>query len=416
MILFYILVLSLPLSYHWLFDYILVAGLTVIKVVGLACLPLALFRLATRRSERFKGSGVFLPLIVYFLIALFSFFSVWTDTRNLATGTELIPKLLFYNLISMMTFFTLIVGLVDSVTRLYRVLLTMIGSAGLASIYVIRDWMSNRAIPNYRPGGAVGDANYFALCAATCLVLTLHLALSGRPRREQLFLYGCLATTSVAFLMAASRGGMIGLGVGFSFLMFRSGRGMRNLAILTLLMAPLLFVVPNTVIQRFTNPGVGDEQAVYNRRITWKAGLRMVAAHPILGVGLGSFKGVVLHYEGKDPRVASIAHNTYIEIAAELGIPGLLAYTALLIASFRAWSHFTKPKNQPDNPRLREISVGFQAALLTAAACAFFLSAWWYRFFWLVIFLPACLPAVERSLAREPRVRALQTDLAELRV
>jgi O-antigen ligase len=400
----------MPLNNHWLFG----AGkgdFTVIKILALACLPFALFRLASRLgTSGLRITGVSVWLLVYSSIALASYFLVGEHAWVNLTGNDYLPQTL---MLSMLLFFILVVGLIDSMTRLHRVLLTMIGSVGLTSVYVIRDWVFNRIMyADYRPGGVSGDANYFALCASTCLVLGLHLALSGRPRIEKLFLYGCLGVTSIAFLLAASRGGILGLAIGLLYLMARSGRGIRNLAVLGLIIVPLLLVVPNTLVQRFSHPNKGDEEAVDQRKTTWIAGLRMVASHPLVGVGLGNFEFVVVRYEDPTQKpVWHLAHNTYIEVAAELGIPGFLAYLALLISSFRAWGRFTRSKSESQDPLLLDIRVGFQAAFLTAAVCAFFVSAWWYRFFWMVLFLPVCLSAVEQSIAATRALKP-QAELA----
>jgi O-antigen ligase len=222
--------------------------------------------------------------------------------------------------------------------------------------------------------------------------------LSRPTRREKAYLYGCLAITSIAFLMAASRGGFVGLAIGLLFLMFRSGKGVRTVLLIGLVIAPLLVLVPNTSIQRIFHPGTGDDEAVDARHITWAAGLRMVEAHPIGGVGLGQFRNLVLNYEAtNDKPVRSLAHNTYIEAAAELGIPGLLAYLALIWSGFRALSRAARLKEQP---MLHEVAIGLQAAMIAATVCAIFVSASWFRFLWIVQLLPACLPTIEQSLDR----------------
>ncbi len=89
MILFYILIFSLPLSQHWLFG----AGFgdfTVVKFLALACLPFALLRLFARlRSGRLSVPELWVPLLVYSVIALFSYFcgaASWF--RHIAGGEE----------------------------------------------------------------------------------------------------------------------------------------------------------------------------------------------------------------------------------------------------------------------------------------------------------------------------------------
>jgi O-antigen ligase len=394
MILFYMLVLSIPLNNHWLLSGN--GEFTVFKGLGLACLPFALAHMAFRLAP-LRLNAVFPALAAVFVIEMFSYFS--------HGGTLGGPILA--NRVSMLLLFFLIIALVDSIGRLRRVILIMIGSVAIAAVYVVRDWQFNRMYADYRPGGISGDANYFALCASACMLLSLQLALSRPTRWEKRYLYGCLAITSVAFLMAASRGGFVGLAIGLLFLMFRSGRGVRTMLLIGLVIAPLLVLVPNTSIQRIFHPGTGEDEAVDARHVTWMAGLRMIEAHPIGGIGLNRFRSLVLSYEGtNDKPVQSLAHNTYIEVAAELGIPGLLAYLALIWSGFRALNRAARLKGQPV---LREAAIGFQAAMIAATVCAIFVSASWFRFLWLVLLLPACLPTIEQRFVR----RVAATDASE---
>jgi O-antigen ligase len=394
MILFYMLVLSIPLNNHWLLSGN--GEFTVFKGLGLACLPFALAHMAFRLAP-LRLNAVFPALAAVFVIEMFSYFS--------HGGTLGDPALT--NRVSMLLLFFLIIALVDSIGRLRRVILIMIGSVAIAAVYVVRDWQFNRMYADYRPGGISGDANYFALCASACMLLSLQLALSRPTRWEKRYLYGCLAITSVAFLMAASRGGFVGLAIGLLFLMFRSGRGVRTMLLIGLVIAPLLVLVPNTSIQRIFHPGTGEDEAVDARHVTWMAGLRMIEAHPIGGIGLNRFRSLVLSYEGtNDKPVQSLAHNTYIEVAAELGIPGLLAYLALIWSGFRALNRAARLKGQPV---LREAAIGFQAAMIAATVCATFVSASWFRFLWLVLLLPACLPTIEQRFVR----RVAATDASE---
>jgi O-antigen ligase len=77
------------------------------------------------------------------------------------------------------------------------------------------------------------------------------------------------------------------------------------------------------------------------RAAHWLAGVRMFAAHPLLGVGIGNYADA---YPAYHPRgwYASLqhAHNYYINIAAEAGVVGLAAYV-LLVGSALWYSYAT---------------------------------------------------------------------------
>ncbi len=66
------------------------------------------------------------------------------------------------------------------------------------------------------------------------------------------------------------------------------------------------------------------------RLLIWKASLVSIAHHPLLGVGIGNFP-VVLGQDIRLARAGSTAHNVYLHVAAEMGIPALLVFLALLV-------------------------------------------------------------------------------------
>ena len=95
------------------------------------------------------------------------------------------------NTISILLLLWFTITLVDSTERLHHVLILIVASVAVASVYVIREWLPNRGYAGYRPGGIATDANYFALCAAAATVLAITLLKGKRPKCEKVFLLGC---------------------------------------------------------------------------------------------------------------------------------------------------------------------------------------------------------------------------------
>jgi O-antigen ligase len=132
----------------------------------------------------------------------------------------------------------------------------------------------------------------------------------------------------------------------------------------------------------------------------FKAGWGMIGANPVFGVGLGQFKQQSsVYYDVAKPR---IAHNTYIQIAAESGIPALIAFLLFIGLTLRALSHIEIMAGVQGRLHMRQWAVALQAGLGGYLVSAFFLSAQFEKFFWLIVFLSI---AMERILVTEATVQ-----------
>jgi len=180
---------------------------------------------------------------------------------------------------------------------------------------------------------------------------------AGIWRRRILWGTAIIATGVLlaALIMSWSRGALLGMLAGGALVTLALGKR-AGPAILTVILIALL-VVPNPLAllpaglaQRLTGiteyVGVGDLSqvevnddnfAVIERTAHWVAAWRMFAEHPWLGVGTGQ-------YATEYSRVAlprwheplGHAHNYYLNILAENGLLGLVAYLAMMIAMVTA--------------------------------------------------------------------------------
>ncbi len=83
--------------------------------------------------------------------------------------------------------------------------------------------------------------------------------------------------------------------------------------------------------------GAGLDRATASERIElWHAGWEMTRDHPIFGVGPGNYQALLPVYRsGMDPLAA---HSSYVQMAAESGILGLMLYLALFGGTILALS------------------------------------------------------------------------------
>jgi O-antigen ligase len=407
MILYYLLISIMPLVNHPLWSRF-VGELTLTKFVGVGCLVYAIWHCLARRSvPNILGSWVARMFLLFYLLAAVSYF--WKGYH---------PDWKVSSLFSYTSFLFLLMvtaAVVDTLSRLRRTLFVAIGSLAFASLYVIREWQIYHHLQEgYRPGFITGDPNYFTLSAVVCLPLAYYLMLEAQPWWSRAYCLGCLVVTFIAVTLAASRGGFAGLLCAILFIVWRSPRRIRNLALIAAVAVPLLLFAPTSPLHRFLHPNYGDQAGEDTRLELWRAGLHMIEQNPLTGIGLGKFKLVVTQYEGDDVDLEKIAHNTYIEVAAEMGIPSLLVFLGILFSAYRTLMRVRKHAANPSF--LHTAATAMQAGLVGCVVAITFISCEKQKLLWFLIFLTPCLEALahasepEEIAEPEPVMEYLEED------
>jgi O-antigen ligase len=196
-----------------------------------------------------------------------------------------------------------------------------------------------------RVSGLMQQANQMGAFLVYYGIVLLALSLRERRLATRLFFLGGFLAAARAMLFTFSRSAYIALASGASLvvllynpLLLIAGAGGGVVAVTV---KPSL--IPGSIRERLgqTTEGVGlegekqslDKSSAY-RLILWKAAFRMIRERPLSGVGLGQFSSVVGHYtevtlSKEDP---NDAHNAFILIAAEMGLPALASAVMLLLA------------------------------------------------------------------------------------
>lgn len=82
------------------------------------------------------------------------------------------------------------------------------------------------------------------------------------------------------------------------------------------------------------------------RILIWTASVRSIGQHPLLGIGIGNFP-VVLKEDIRLADAGSSAHNLYLQVAAEMGIPAALEVMIVFgTIWFAAWHWFRRADRQ----------------------------------------------------------------------
>jgi len=404
-IIFYIMILSLPFVSHPLFGKT-IGPLTVEKYIGALCLLYAALHVAVRRRlPPLFSTPQARAFLIFFALATAS----WLTLGRSPSATTMLA---IYG--SHLLFLVTTVSIVDSLPRLRWTLLAAVAAMGFVSLYVLRDWQLGSAVYglSYRPGYVAGDANFFTASVLLCLPVTLVLLWREKNMPVRIFCLVCLVVTLGAITLAASRGGFLGLLVAMTWLLWHSRNRMRNLLLVGLCMGLFLAVSPLSPIERFLHPDNSDTSSVRIHLELWQAGMKIVRDHPLTGIGVGQFKSAVGAYSSvKD--LSRLAHNTYLEIAAEMGIPGLILFLATFWFSFRALNE-VRMADYPDSAKwLSSAATGIQAGLLGFAVAAFFVSAEFLKMFWFMLFLSICLNSLRKEQPAEESLLAAGTQVPD---
>ncbi|HEY7203350.1 MAG TPA: O-antigen ligase family protein [Methylomirabilota bacterium] len=389
MIIFYLVVSVMPFVRHPFWS-LFVGSLTIVKIAGLVCVGYALLYSNVRRTrpDYFRTWQARLTVTLCFM-GMASYVIIGSRIPF-----DVSP---FLSYLSFLMFFYVTLTVVDSAARLRWVMLVASGSMAYASIHVLREWQNSGFDYGYRPGWVTGDPNYFSLSALLGLPFAFYLMRTRQPTWERNFCIGCLGLTLIGLALAASRGGLLGLAASVMVVAWRSKHRVKVMSAAVALLIPLMILSPSSPIGRLLNPTFSDRDSADSRLILWTAGLKMMRQHPLFGVGVGNYKEALdsVLEPGMSIRF-SVAHNTYIQVGSELGIVGLGLFVGIILMTLRSTERIRRAARRARVPLVGQAAEAIQVGLVGFSVSITFVSAEYHKFFWLVVFLTCCLPALMR--------------------
>jgi len=162
---------------------------------------------------------------------------------------------------------------------------------------------------------------------------------------SKIVMLSVLATIGYGIYLTGSRGTMLGAGalIGVYYLVMSAGP---RLFIAAVIFSP----IAATVIASLQS---NIDESANGRLEAWYAGILMLLSNPIFGVGKGNF----MEHHGR------VAHNSYIHIAGELGIPGYSLWGGALIFTVLTSYLFIKARKETKDAPLKEVSFECQNEL-----------------------------------------------------
>ena len=188
------------------------------------------------------------------------------------------------------------------------------------------------------------NPNIFGGLMTLVLPVALGLRLAGvgdlfpRFRWTPRVLDFSLLVITIMFVLSQARGGILGVGIALLFMAYCWGKKFRWWIAGGLygVLAAILWLGPGSLKYLLGGSGV---VASWDVRVElWSRALYMIQDFPFTGVGIGLYGRVanILYpfFLISPDEVMGHAHQMLLQIAVDLGIPGLVAYSALLGAAF----------------------------------------------------------------------------------
>ena len=231
------------------------------------------------------------------------------------------------------------------------------------------------------------DANDFATFAVTALPLGLYCVAAARHLYTRAL--GCiaLALLAVAFVWTGSRGGFIAFLAVVLYIVLRyrtvplvwRAAGMGLVAIVVVAAASERYWSQMSTILSDTDYNRTEETG---RMQIWSRGIGYALSHPVLGVGPDNFpaaEGLLAPFASRQQLGVGVrwnaAHNSYIQVAAELGLPGLLFFIGFLVSTLAALRRaMSRARAVDPSSRVPQLAQALTGALIGFMVGAFFLS------------------------------------------
>lgn len=240
--------------------------------------------------------------------------------------------------------------------------------------------------------GTAADPNYFALHLVMLIPLSVSLFLSSKSILARSYLAGFFMLSLLNIFFTFSRGGMIGLvivlSLSFFMLVLHNRKKLIPVFISVLFILSIIPLIPEQYWSRIrTIPDVKDV-AIRARLDTWRAGYEIILEHPLMGVGVGNFRYEYFLKALASPDIRMkaqlVAHNTFIEIAAESGILALIFFLTLIFWTLRDLRQkvfiFQKEKDDP----FYWVSRALIISLIGYIGCGVFVSQQYLVMFWII--------------------------------
>lgn len=316
---------------------------TNLSIADIICLIIIIFLFINKR--------LIIPLIPILFFLLLLIITLFTSTVYVSILFEYYPKStdLVVNYLKLIAIFSFFIAgfniaklnFIKLVINWYANAAVLVGIMGIISALLNLDFINSIFYENNRFLGLMNDPNYFSIIQISALAYFIR-----QINIKKYIKYFIILLLIVSVLLSGSKTGFLTL-ICYFFLLFLEYIWKRIkhfsflyffvFGVLPILIILLIFLILDINIyiniiqllesiipafQRLTPLLTGKlNQSISmggsKRDLVWETALKMIELSPIFGVGIGTYKDIAY----KLSNYGSYAHNTFLQLYAEWGIP-----------------------------------------------------------------------------------------------
>ncbi|MBP2653405.1 MAG: hypothetical protein H6Q73_974 [Firmicutes bacterium] len=332
-----------------------------------------LAKMVRNRHFGFRATPFDLPVAVLVVLSAASVFM--SPDRNFS----------FYNYYNLMgryiVIYYLVINNIHSAEQVKRLLRTVLVSASLVAVYGLYQyshgmdisavgWVDGDQFPKLkmRMFSTLENPNLLAGFLVIMMSLATGMGLSASSRKMKVMLFTLVIVFGMCLALTYSRGAWLSVLAVVVLLGILYDR--RIFWILAFI--PVMLLVGHDVffdrLMSIANP---TDTSSALRIALWESTVAMIKDHPFLGIGWGAYWLVYPAYDFyvQDPGTTIFhAHNMFLHIPAEIGIPGSLFYFGLMIG--HAWAAFRLTRHDIDR-QTAGLMFGILASIVSIVVSGF---------------------------------------------
>ena len=312
-----------------------------------------------------RGRSVLLPMLTLSALAFLQTLALGARTEaslsvwNAISADPYQTRFFALQMLALTAFLALLYNYASTEGRIRVLVYTVLAIAVVSAVFGILRHSTQQQTGFFLPllkqnqgYGQFINKNHFAYLMEMAFGLGLGIILGGGVKRDRLMIYvAVLLPIWTALVLANSRGGVLAMiaQIVVAVLLLTSVQKIaQSFALRAVLLVVLvvgiglgtIWVGGDRLATNFENASselASDtlRQGVSRNEI-WRATLKMFAAHPILGVGLGGYWiGITAYHDASGLMTPQEAHNDYLELLSSGGVIGFALGVWFVVAVAR---------------------------------------------------------------------------------